>query len=267
MTKQATDALVALHADLRTVLGSLSDDDWQAPSGCDGWRVQDVFAHVTSNLKEVADPSPPPADPPPAMKAEEAMEALVAPRREWTPAELLEEYDRHYAAWYGAMQALQDEPLASTMTPLADLGTYPMHLMANAFAFDHYCHLRIDLLAPGGPLTADLGPVSDEQLRPGIEWMIAGLPQMQPEEMRAVTAPLVLALTGPGGGEWTLRPAGTNGLITITEGSGADAVATVTSSAHDFVSWGTRRSPWRDSCVLAGDAVYAVTVLDAINII
>jgi uncharacterized protein (TIGR03083 family) len=267
MTTQAVDALVTIHADVRTVLSALTDADWSASSACEGWRVQDVFAHVTSNLKEVADPSPPPEGEAPAMKAEEAMEALVAPRRDWTPAQLLAEYDQHYPGWLGAMQALQEEPAASATAPLADLGTHPMHMLANAFAFDHYCHLRIDLLAPSGPLSVDLPPVTDDQLRPGIDWMIAGLPQMQPEEMRVVTQPLGLSLTGPGGGEWTIWPAEGDGFITITEGADDRTVATVSSSAHDFVSWGTCRSSWRESCVVSGDEDYAATVLDAINII
>ena len=74
--------------------------------------------------------------------------------------------------------------------PLADLGTYPMHMVANAFAFDHYCHLRID-------------------------------------------------------------PA---------------AQATVESSAHDFVRWGTERCDWRECCSVVGDEDYAA-VLDTLDIV
>jgi uncharacterized protein (TIGR03083 family) len=32
--------------DLVTLLRTLSDEEWQAPSLCDGWRVRDVAAHV-----------------------------------------------------------------------------------------------------------------------------------------------------------------------------------------------------------------------------
>jgi hypothetical protein len=191
----------------------------------------------------------------------------VAPRKDWTPAQLIAEYDANVGGWMGAMAALQEEPGASTLAPLADLGTYPMHLMANAFAFDHYCHLRIDLLHPSGPLTVSLPPVSDDQLRPGVEWMLAGLPQMQPRELEILTRPLVLVLTGPGGGEWTLHPAGADGLITIAAGADPGAGATVTSSAHDFVSWGTCRSSWRQACTVSGDEQYSAAVLDVINII
>jgi hypothetical protein len=41
----------------------------------------------------------------------------------------------------------------------------------------------------------------------------------------------------------------------------------VTTSAHDFVSWGTKRSDWRESTT--GDTAdpYVAAVLDAINVI
>lgn len=268
MTRQAITALETIHRDVLSLLDSMTDDDWARPSACEGWRVQDVFAHMTSNMAETVEPTPPPEDPPPAMKAEEAMEALVAPRKDWTPEQVRAEYDRFYAGWIGAMAAMQDEPTASTVAPLADLGSHALHLVANAYAFDHYCHLRIDLLAPTGPLTTDLPEPTDDMVRPGIDWMMAGLPQMQPDELPAVvTAPLRIELTGPGGGSWTLTPAGDDGFIGCVEGADGDVAATVTSSAHDYVSWGTKRADWRDSCTVSGDEAYAASVLDVINII
>lgn len=268
MTSQAIEALQLIHGDLKTLLNDIDEADWARPSACEGWRVQDVFAHVSSNMKETVEPTPPPEDPPPAMKAEEAMEALVAPRRDWTSTELLAEYDRYYEDWLGAMSAMQDEPTASTVAPLADLGEHPLHLVANAYAFDHYCHLRIDLLQPSGPLTAALPEPTDAMVRPGIDWMLAGMPQMQPDELPPLlTKPLRLVLTGPGGGTWTLAPGADGELFTITETGDGEVAATVTSSAHDFVSWGTKRSDWHAACTVDGDEAYAVAILDVINII
>jgi len=105
-------------------------------------------------------------------------------------------------------------------------------------------------------------------VRPGIEWMLAGMPQMQPGALaECVSAPIALELTGPGGGTWTLGPAGTDGVITVTEGVDGGAAATVTSSAHDYVSWGTKRSDWREACTITGDEGLAVAFLDTVNII
>ncbi|MEZ5216195.1 MAG: maleylpyruvate isomerase N-terminal domain-containing protein [Ilumatobacteraceae bacterium] len=271
MSADAMVGLRALHADLEAVFAGLADADWQAPSGCEGWRVQDVLAHVTSNFKEIVDPTPPSHEPPPAMTAEEAMEALVAPRKEWTPAELLAEYERYRDGAFAALDAMQEEPMASVEAPVADLGTYQLHQLANAFCFDHYCHLHHDLLAPRGPLSADGLVMDDARVAPGIEWMFIGLPQMcSPAMAPVITEPLVIDLTGPGGGRWIIGPADADGLITVERSddpAGSTGAATVESSAHDFVSWGTKRSDWRDACSLSGDVDYAARVLDAMNIV
>jgi uncharacterized protein (TIGR03083 family) len=267
MTKTAVAGLRANHDDLQAILESIGPDEWTKPSACAGWRVQDVLAHVTSNFKEMIDPTPTPGDPQPAMTAEVAMEALVAPRKDWTPQQLLDEYAQFKESVFAALGGMQEEPMASTEIPLADLGIYQMHWLANAYCFDHYCHLRHDLLAPAGPVANRLAPADDARVRPGIDWMIAGIPQMCGDAMRLVQRPFRIELTGPGAGTWTIHPSATSdGLVTLVEERG-EAVATVKSTAHDFVSWGTKRSDWRTTCTLHGDTEYATSVLDALNIV
>jgi hypothetical protein len=112
------------------------------------------------------------------LTAEQAMEMLVAPRKNWSPAQLLAEYEQYRDAVLATLAAMQDEPTASTVMAIADLGTYQLHWLANAYCFDHYCHLRHDLLAPSGPLQRALPEPDDRRVRPGIEWMWAGLPQL-----------------------------------------------------------------------------------------
>ena len=97
--------------------------------------------------------------------------------------------------------------------------------------------------------------------------MMEGLPQMHRGQFSALVQPMRLELTGPGGGSWTLAPAGVNGLIAVTETARLDAAATVTSTAHDFVAWGTKRTDWRPFCAVSGDVELAAVVLDSINII
>lgn len=41
------DMVAAERADFVEFLRSLSDEDWEKPSLCDGWRVRDVVAHVS----------------------------------------------------------------------------------------------------------------------------------------------------------------------------------------------------------------------------
>lgn len=271
MTHAAIEGLRANHDDMEKVFATLTDAEWASPSACAGWRVQEVLAHVTSNFHPMVHPVTAAeqsavtsgTDP---QTAEQMVEALLTSRREWTPARLLAEYTEVRDPAIAILASMQDEPVASTEIPLADLGTYGMHWLANAYCFDHYCHLRHDMMSPLGPIVRSLPEPDDIRLRPGIDWMIAGLPQMCRTSLRIATKPFSLILTGAGGGSWTVHPASANELISIVEETDS-VVGTVTSSAHDFVAWGTQRSSWRAACTLSGDSDYLSGVLDAINII
>jgi len=140
-----------------------------------------------------------------------------------------------------------------------------MHQLADAYAFDHYCHLRIDLLAPRGPIERAVPAADATRIGPAVRWMITGMPQMQQNLGASLSAPIVLVLTGPGGGEWTIAPSGSD--IVVTAGASDTAVATVSSSGHDFVDWGTQRSNWRGHCSVTGDESVVARFLDALNII
>ncbi len=250
-------------AEVKQVVSSLTDDEWAMPSGCAGWSVKDLVAHMSSNFKEVCEPSPPPPEPV-NLPAETLMELLVEPRKEWSNTEIRDEYLKYCDGAVAALTALQDEPLASTVIPLADLGHYPMNQLADAFAFDHYCHLRVDLLQPTGPLARNLPAVDDALVGPAVGWMLTGLPQMQPGLEQSLTGSIRLTLTGAGGGTWRIARAG-DAIEVTADDSAADA--TVTSSAHDFVLWGTKRTSWRDACTIDGDAGVAETFFDALNIV
>lgn len=265
MTREALEAVRMAVDEVKAVIVTLTPEEWAAQSRCQGWRVQDLVAHMSSNYKEIVDPSPPPPEPL-GLTAEELMEALVEPRRTWTAEQVRDEYLACCDGAVVALAALQEEPLASTVTPIADLGAYPMHQLADAFAFDHYCHLRIDLLAPHGPVQRARPPVDAARLGPAIGWMLTGMPQMQPDLADCVTvgAPLRLTLTGPGGGTWLLRH-DDHGLEVVEDDDAP--VAEITSDGEAFVMWGTARSPWRDDCVVTGDEAAAARFLDALNIV
>ena len=46
--------LIRQRLRLLDVLADLSDDQWAAPSRCEGWRVQDVAAHIISGRRLLA---------------------------------------------------------------------------------------------------------------------------------------------------------------------------------------------------------------------
>ena len=260
------DALRANHDDLQEFFNSLTEEEWKMSSACEGWRVQDVFAHVTSNLKQFADPDPP-VDEQEQLDAEQAMEALVTPRKDWTPEELVEEYYKYFEPALNVFSSLLEEPTASIEQQLSDLGTYQLRWLPYAFCFDHYCHLRHDMTAPGGPIERDLPSPDDLRLAPGIEWMLAGLPQMCSKDLATLKKPILLRLTGPGGGEWILHNSDESELIQIDDNSEQEISAIITSASHDFVSWATHRSSWEDHCTFEGDMEYISSLIGSINII
>lgn len=265
MTAAAIDALRAERANVLELIGSLDDHEWQLPSDCAGWRVHDVIAHMSAVFLAVSGGTTARAHPP-TDDAERNADAAVDERRDWSSSRVAAEYEETSSAGIEALAGLQEPPMADTVIPLGNLGHHPMHLLADALVFDHYCHLRHDLLASGGPLQRPPLPSDDLRLRPTMTWMLAGLPQMCSDELTVVERPVELVFEGPGGGTWHLRPG--SPLVEVVDGPAPDAVATVHSNAHDFVSWGTVRRPWRELGVqVSGDEVYAARVLDAINVI
>jgi uncharacterized protein (TIGR03083 family) len=263
VSRQALVSVARSIDEVKQVITTLTEEEWAMPSGCTDWSVRDLIAHMSSNYKETVDPSPPPPEPL-NLPAERLMDLLVDLRDGWSNEQIRDEYLQYCDAALATLTALQDEPLASTVIPLADLGSYPMHLLADAYAFDHYCHLRVDLLGPRGPIERKLPPADDALVAPAVGWMIAGIPQMQPGLEQSLTGRMRLVLTGPGGGEWDIDRDGDRIVVGAPEG---DPDVTVTSDAQAFVLWGTVRTPWRDSCALDGDQDVAATFLDALNIV
>ena len=256
MSQSAIDALRADREEVLKLARSLSADEWATPSDCDGWRVQDVITHMTMGLRQVVDPPSVPTPTADSEDIEQDMELGVTVRKDWSAADVLADYEAISAQAIDAFGGLQQEPLASTIIPMKNLGSHPMHLVPNAFAFDHYCHLRIDILQPTGPIDRPSPPSDELRLGPTIEWMLAGLPQMNEAELsKVVTAPVQIEITGPGS-------------RSITLGGDGDIAATIRSSSQDFVIWGTQRRPWRDfNVTIEGDTELGAAVADNINVI
>lgn len=267
MSRSGLQAAQELSARYAAVANSLTQEEMQRDSACEGWTVKDLVAHAGSNYQAVVEP-PAPSDPPsdsPPMLAEEVMSMLVDARRGWTAQQVLDELNSFEPGWSAALEALQNEPTASVEVPMSELGTYPLHSLADAFAFDIACHLYVDLLGPTGPVIRDLPPLDHATLAPGIGWMLTGLPQMCPNVSTVLDRPVGLVLTGAGGGEWTLRPGAP--LLTVENGVAQNAAGVVRSDAFEFMQWGTVRKPWRGHVEISGDSDYVTRVLDAVNVI
>ncbi len=90
MTKAAIDALRAEQGRALELIDSLTDEEWQAASGCTGWRVQDVVQHMASVFHTIADPTT--IEPGGSGKAEQDAEVPVQARKDWTTDEVRAEY-------------------------------------------------------------------------------------------------------------------------------------------------------------------------------
>ena len=100
-----------------------------------------------------------------------------------------------------------------------------------------------------------------------LEWMLAGMEQMNQPQMGWVDRPITLTLTGLAGGSWKSGRAG-NGRLAVTPAANADSAACIEGASVDFPGWATRRIGWRDSdLAVTGDRDYAARFLDALNII
>jgi uncharacterized protein (TIGR03083 family) len=228
----AIEAIEADRKDLLDICSGFGDAEWKEESGCEGWSVQDLVAHMGALFWMVVDPStlPDAAE----LTTERANDVYVEARRSWSPDEVLADYESVSTQALHRLAGLEGQDFE---LPLGDLGTYPALMVSNAYAFDHYTHMRADLFAPRGPLTGE-PPAADElRLVPAIDWIEAALPQQNAERLASLGGTLDVVLDGPGGGA-------------IHLGSGP-ARAEIRSTTPSFVRWITQRVTWEDEGVQA----------------
>ena len=265
MTRTGLAAARQSNAQLAGIVALVDDDQWELPSACAGWRIIDVVAHLGALAYEAV--FPPKPDPTWPKKRERYHDLRVDQRRSWSRAQVIDEWHRYAPQQLELLEAGQEPPQATQPVTVPGLGIYPRHLLANTTAFNVFCHLRFDMLAPHGPLPFTVAAPTDELVAPAVEFMLAGLPQMQGPELDAtVSEPVVLDLTAPGATTATVLPAdGPNRRLSVVAGS--HGATRIQSSAVDFIAWGTTRKPWRDYCEITGDASAATPFLDCLNII
>src|SRR5687767_7182221 len=125
MTTAAVDALRADHEALADLVDTFTEQEWAAPSACEGWSVRDVLAHMTQLFRQVVDPGAlPPPDP--SGVTERTQDRWVEALRDVPVEDVVAEYRKLGEQAIEALAGLQgiDSPL-----DLGDLGTHPLHLV------------------------------------------------------------------------------------------------------------------------------------------
>src|SRR6202453_347748 len=90
MTNTAIEALRADREALLAICDDLSAAEWKSDSGCPGWSVRDVVAHMGTLFWMVVDPTTLPGTT--DLLTEQAQEVLVEARRSWGPEQVVADY-------------------------------------------------------------------------------------------------------------------------------------------------------------------------------
>jgi uncharacterized protein (TIGR03083 family) len=261
MTPDRGAAFTAERAEMLAFCATLAPAEWQMNSLAEGWRIQDVVAHLGTGCHAVFSPAA--AKLMRGNNIERANDAMVDSRRDWSSTDVLAEYRRWSRVFGAVFAAVGRTPLGGVQAPLADLGKFPARLLLSALVFDHHTHLRHDMApALGRPA-------------PGTDANRMALVQRTVKERKLLRSKLIgqhrhhplqdvsLMLTGPGGGTWRVKPDGS-----VTLGAAEPAAAQITGVACEFPQWGTARSRWKDADVsITGDADYAAAFLDTVDIV
>jgi len=266
MSDSALRGARVLVADVLDLTEPLQEQEWDAPSACRGWQVQDVIAHLAAFFAILADPTAgkplTPTDP-----TEAVNEEMVAARRHRTASQVRQEYQQSSQLALEALASMENPAVASRLVCMGDIGSYPLSAMSEAVCFDHLCHLVHDLLAPAGPLQRPRPPLDEVRLAPALDWMLRGLPTMSgPDLAAALDHPVVLELSGPGGRRVRIaRDDDTGVRITPAPTVGDDDL--VRTEGIAFLAWATHRVSWHDIVALHGDENRVGRVLDRIRVV
>lgn len=250
--------------DFLGVLGQLSEQDWAAPSACEGWTVKDIVNHLAATFTVVINPEAALDGVTAEVSLEAVNDIMVSAGEDLTPEEARESYASQAPDAIAAVSAVQGPDYVEATAVLGDVGEYAVHWFANAVCFDHLCHLHLDVLAPTGPVKVAAPPIDETRLSPSMDWLIAVLPQWSGAELAAaVTAPVDVTLTGLAAKQFQLRPGSDDRAEVVDGASGAGA--SITSDSLAAMGWLTGRSDKSANTTLAGDTELAGRVLAALK--
>ena len=148
MSRAGIIGMRSAAGDLADIGRVLDDTEWQTPSAAAEWWVRNVISHIGCLLELLQAAVRGEAL---RQRIEPLNDAMVAERRSWDNTRILENVQKQLEQAIATFIPLQDEPNASVDAPMLDLGTYPLHAIADMFTFDMTTHLRYDIVTLGVP--------------------------------------------------------------------------------------------------------------------
>jgi uncharacterized protein (TIGR03083 family) len=145
-------AVVRQRRRFESMVGDLDDDDWCSASRCEGWTVQDVVAHIVGvnafwNASVRAGLAGSPTRVLVGFDPVETPALMVAPMRELSPGEVLEQLVASNDAFLDAIGGLSDAGWAALAE--APPGHLPIRLVVQHALWDCWVHER-DVALPLG---------------------------------------------------------------------------------------------------------------------
>jgi len=267
------DRLAPLHGQLIALLRSLSPTDWDRPTACALWSVRDLAAHLLDDdLRRLS--SQRDRQPLPAGAAIESHAALVA------------FVNRMNGEWVAAARRLSPRLLTDLLELtgpwVVDLfrsidSAAPAHWAVSwageersAHWFDvgrdyteRWLHQQQMRDAVGAPALT-----GREWLHPVLDLFVRALPNTFREIVREEGTSLRLAITGPAGGEWTLRREAGDWRLYVGTASEPDATVTLSDdAAWRLFSKGLAPEAARARVRIDGDQALGATVLGALAVL
>ncbi|MFF7603117.1 maleylpyruvate isomerase N-terminal domain-containing protein [Streptomyces mirabilis] len=170
-------------AQLVESIPQVDDEQWELPSACGGWRVIDGVAHLAALASEAVDPPPPGPSLP---KNRERYQDLRFDETPW-----LEPCGspRRVAAQHTPAAGPPGSGPGTARGRRGRRGARARYVSAPSPGEHHGVQRLLPLAQqharPYGPLPFTLPEPTDGQVAPAVDFMLAGLPQMQGPELNA----------------------------------------------------------------------------------
>ena len=239
------DALAAQVVELSSLLGGLTDDQWRAPTRCDGWDVADVVLHLAqSNEVAIASATGRFADAvaeltvglAPTRSIDDGAGAMVARQRGLSSSALRERWSSSTSLFLDIVGAMD---LSTRVTWVA--GQLSTRTLVTARLAETWIHTA-DVAEAIGVRT-----VPTEHLFQIARLAWRTLPYAFSSAGRAMAGPVAFRLTSPTGQPWDLVP-------------DQPALTTITGPAVDLCAVAARRIDPAETS-LTGDGPDAAHVL------